>query len=74
MARGLITHSDDQGIVPDGAVTFRLSALDGVAVLSVTPSHWASTGWLTHYLCSPAARQYYTSHTDLTAPGLSCGA
>ena len=74
VATGMITHSDDQGIVPDGTVTFRLGALYGVPILYVTPSRRVSTGWLTHYLCSPAARQYYASHTDLTAPGLFCGA
>ena len=75
-ATGMITRSDDQGIIPDGTFTLRLRAVYGVPILYViSMGRPPSASWLTHSpLCSQAARKYYVSHTDLTAPDLQCGA
>ena len=75
-AIGMISRSDDQGIIPNGTVTLRLSAVYGVRVLYISSTgRPPSASWLTHSpLCSPAARTYYANHTDLTAPDLRCGA
>lgn len=72
----MITGSDDQGIIPNGTVRLRLSAVYGVRVLYISSTgRPPSASWLTHSpLCSPAARTYYADHTDLTAPDLRCGA
>jgi hypothetical protein len=74
-ARGLITGSNDQAIIPDVHIALRLDSVDGVPLLFViSTSPQPLHSFLTVPLCSPAARAYYASHTIQTAPLLSCGA
>jgi hypothetical protein len=74
-ATGRITGSNDQAIVPDVNIALRIGSVYGVLLLYVSstspdPLH----SFLTTPLCSPAARQFFASHTFQQAPLLNCGA